>query len=313
MNDIEDIHPASLSDANPAHLSVPAKRGNRWVISCSRRTDVPAHYLAQYAAAFKRGYITVHPPRSSCSVSYSISPDSVAAIVWWSKDFGKWIEEFIANESFWRQYLHFFQFTINSESELESGIKASLDTRLDQLRWLVSIFGADHIAVRFDPIVHYRLIANPTERRDNLKDFEKIIAASSDAGVKAVRTSLCNTPPKVVSRMKRFGFEIVSPSSVEGARAIITPLVDIAERYGVTLITCSCDQLRAADPRVGTAPCVDGKAINQILARAKPVRKVSVAITPTRTGCRCTSSIDIGEYSLRCPHGCLYCYASPDL
>ena len=30
-----------------------------------------------------------------------------------------------------------------------------------------------------------------------------------------------------------------------------------------------------------------------------------------RKDCECTRSTDIGQYTLQCPHGCIYCYANP--
>ncbi len=37
--------------------------------------------------------------------------------------------------------------------------------------------------------------------------------------------------------------------------------------------------------------------------------KISAGPRPTREGCGCFASVDIGAYDT-CPHGCIYCYAN---
>jgi len=161
MTDIEDLDVIVSSGAYPEILSI------------SRRTDVPAFYMDEYLKCLIQGYIDVPNPMMKSKV-YRVytSPDTVKAIVWWSKDYGKFILRYLENPDFFKKYRgHFFHFTINSRSELEPGLQSTLEERLCQLSFLVQTFGADHVTLRIDPITIYRVKATG-EVRDNLADFE---------------------------------------------------------------------------------------------------------------------------------------------
>ena len=78
---------------------------------------------------------------------------------------------------------------------------------------------------------------------------------------------------------------------------------ETADRYGITLYSC-CDEALAAGG-VRQAQCVDGELLYELF----PHRPKQTKINPTRKGCRCVISRDIGAYDT-CPHGCIYCYAN---
>ena len=89
-------------------------------------------------------------------------------------------------------------------------------------------------------------------------------------------------------------------------------MVEIAGSYGITLYTC-CDAALALNRSgsglavggVRLAQCVDGELLYELF----PDRPKQTKIVPTRKGCNCVQSRDIGAYDT-CPHGCIYCYAN---
>ncbi|HEY3418796.1 MAG TPA: DUF1848 family protein, partial [Armatimonadota bacterium] len=90
---------------------------------------------------------------------------------------------------------------------------------------------------------------------------------------------------------------------VEDKRALTQALADIAESFGMTLHAC-CEPEIIAD-RVRQAHCVDRERLHQLRPDALP----RLRALPTRPGCGCVESIDIGAYDT-CVHGCAYCYAT---
>lgn len=78
-----------------------------------------------------------------------LKPGPVRAFVWWSKDYAPWLEAWHSPESgpMLRQFdAHCFNFTINSPSILEPGIRHSIDERLAQMTELARIFGPERYA-----------------------------------------------------------------------------------------------------------------------------------------------------------------------
>ena len=81
---------------------------------------------------------------------------------------------------------------------------------------------------------------------------------------------------------------------VVGMRDTLTPL-------GIELAVCCEKELLDLVPR---AHCVDRDRIGRLLGRP-----VKLPARPTRAGCGCHASVDIGAYDT-CPRGCVYCYAN---
>ncbi|MFX1447131.1 MAG: DUF1848 family protein, partial [Promethearchaeota archaeon] len=88
------------------------------IISCSRRTDIPAFLMNWVLDRIQTGYVDVVNPFNRSQVSrISLTSKDVKCWVWWSKDFGKWIDCFQEEPEVFKSYKgHYFQFTINSPS-----------------------------------------------------------------------------------------------------------------------------------------------------------------------------------------------------
>jgi hypothetical protein len=278
------------------------------IISCSRRTDIPAFLMNWVIEKIKVGYVDVINPFNRKQVfRVSLRPEDVKCWVWWSKNFGKWIQVYKAIPDFFNSYKgHYFQFTINSPSELEGNINISLEERFKQLKWLIDRFGGFAISFRFDPIIFYRknesnLIQN------NLSKFEYIIQKISSLGLTEMTFSFATIYSKVKSRMISRGFTPIDPP-VKKKKEILTSLIKVCDRNHIKMLACCQPDLLNIEG-IEQAHCIDAYKIEKIVGEIIPKIKDS----GQRKGCGCFKSKDIGGYTgiFRCKHNCSYCYASP--
>jgi hypothetical protein len=69
------------------------------------------------------------------------------------------------------------------------------------------------------------------------------------------------------------------------------------------LQSCCCEYLEDI-PGIEKAHCVDGNLISELLDDGTVFYN-----HPSRPGCGCDESVDIGQYGT-CKAGCVYCYAN---
>lgn len=275
------------------------------VISCSRRTDIPAFYMDTMIKCMIDKVIEVPNSYNKSQITkVSLDPVDVKVIAWWSKDYGKWIEEQLKNEELFSKYKHYFNFTITGGKALEQGVKTPLKQRLKQMKYLALKYTPQSIKLRFDPIVFYM---EDNIEKNNLKHFERIIKYASKIGIKDVIFAFCISFPKVVRRMKNHGKTLVN-LDIERKKQILDGLIDIVDKYGMTLKTCCSDELIGYKNKIKPNACIDGEIIENLLGYKLEANKKDPS---QRKNCNCVVSKDIGNYSLKCNHSCEYCYANP--
>ncbi|MFW9950727.1 MAG: DUF1848 family protein [Candidatus Thorarchaeota archaeon] len=278
------------------------------IISCSRRTDIPAFLMDWLLERIQEGFVDVYNPFNRKQVSrISLNPKDVKCWVWWSKNFNEWINKFEQNSSKFKIFKgHLFQFTINSNSELERNLKISLETRFNQLEWLIEKFGIKAVNFRYDPIIFYRKKDSDTIF-NNLNQFEYIIKNVSNLGIEELTFSFATLYPKVRNRMCNRGFYPIN-ITFKKKRGIIEKLIKICNKYGIVLNAC-CQPDLLDIKGIEQAHCIDAINIEKLIG--EPIEKVPDK--GQRQACGCYKSKDIGGYSgiFRCKHDCAYCYASP--
>ena len=278
------------------------------IISCSRRTDIPAFLMDWVIDRIQIGYVDVINPFNRKQVSRdSLKSEYVRCWVWWSKNFKAWIKTYEKNKQIFKSYKgHYFQFTINSPSELEQNLKISLEERFSQLDWLINEFGSNAISFRFDPIILYKR-KDEKRIRSNLYKFEYIIDKVSALGLKEMIFSFATIYSKVNNRLQKRGFIPLDPPLTK-KKEILNKLLKICNKYEMQMRACCQPDLLEING-IEQAHCVDANKIEQIIGE-----KISkVKDTGQRKGCGCFKSKDIGGYTgiFRCKHNCAYCYASP--
>ncbi|MFX1256677.1 MAG: DUF1848 family protein [Promethearchaeota archaeon] len=277
-------------------------------MSCSRRTDIPAFLMDWVIKRMKIGYVDVVNPFNKNQISrISLKSEDVKCWVWWSKNFREYIKSYNLNEDLFKSYKgHYFQFTINSPSELESNVKLSLEERFKQLSWLIENFGKLAVNFRFDPIIIYKN-KNSNRIKSNLNKFEYIIEHVASLGLEEMIFSFATIYPKVKKRMIARG-KIPIELTFKKKKEIIEQLKQICNKYYLKIKACCQPDLLAIDG-IEQAHCIDAYKIEKIVG--EPIPKIRDS--GQRDSCGCYKSKDIGGYTgmFRCKHNCDYCYASP--
>jgi len=126
------------------------------VLSASRRTDIPAFFMPWFMEGIARGEFEVTNPYNRRVTRVAATVPPVHTIVFWSKNFGPFLEGDYGGRLQALGYHLYFQFTINSENPVLEPNLPGLDQRLEQLQRLCDRFGLRSVNWRFDPICFYR-------------------------------------------------------------------------------------------------------------------------------------------------------------
>jgi len=269
------------------------------VISCSRRTDIPAFYSEWLINRLRAGYCHVINPFGGKVYQVSLRPDDCLAIVFWTRNPAPLMKHLDELNS--RGYYYYFHYGIlGYPKELESH-NPSIDAAISTFKKLSDMISPARMRWRYDPLI-FSSITPPEYHLDN---FEKIARALSNY------TNHCTfsfvdfygkTSRNLQVVASKTGIEIFHPSITE-QRDFIRKLLPIADSYGMTLNSCCNDDLVVQ----GTFKnhCIDIALLRQL----RPSIKLDLKAEPTRKDCGCVSSVDIGSYDT-CLFGCTYCYAT---
>ena len=279
------------------------------VISASRRTDIPAFYMDAFMAGIARGAFHVKNPFNRRVSVVPATPDKVHTIVFWSKNFGPFLDGGYGLELARMGYNLFFLFTVNAESPLLEPNLPPVEERIQQARALAGSFGAESLWWRFDPICFYDCGNGVV--RNNMAGFDVIAGQMAGFGIQRCITSFVDIYAKVTRRVRTIpGFSLIDPPLAQKA-GVVRSMADLLEPMGISLYTCCENELTAALPEdcgIKAGGCISNRFLQDLFGG-----KVSFARDAGQRrdkGCQCTVSRDIGCYEDHpCGHGCLYCYA----
>ncbi len=281
------------------------------ILSASRRTDIPAFYMSWFMDGIRQGCFEVVNPYNRKISRVPAGVERVHSIVFWSKDFGPFLDGRYGEDLRARGYHLFFNFTVNSEDTLLEPQIPPLAARLDQLASLGARFGPEVINWRFDPICFYTRA--PGDRADNFKDFERIAAAAGRLGIKRCVTSFRDDYAKVRKRTAAIpGFSFHDPPLEEKAACCLAMQRTLNTRAIRLQTCCEKEVLAVLPPGVGIAQgsCVSADLLMTLFG-GEVSRKRDTG-QRVAAGCGCHVSRDIGSYDRHpCRHNCLFCYANP--
>ncbi|OQY51972.1 MAG: DNA photolyase [Desulfobacteraceae bacterium 4572_89] len=284
------------------------------IISASRRTDIPGWYTPWFLEQIQQGYFTIKNPYNKRVKKVNALPREIHSIVFWSKNFGPFLELQADRILVKKGYNLYFNFTINSTSSLLEPGLPKLETRINQARLLCRRLGPDKISWRFDPICFYR--QNNQQIENNMNDFTMIANAMSEMGISRCVTSFYDDYKKIQTRLKRLSLQnkpnhfFVEPK-IENKQKLVQQMADYLETKNIQLFLCSEASLftnRGLFSRIEENSCIDGRLLKKLYGGNPETRKDYGQ--RSKQGCRCTKSIDIGSYEDHpCFHNCLFCYA----
>ncbi len=226
-------------------------------------------------------------------------PGRVHSIVLWTKNpenilKGGPLKDTLA--SYRQLYLH-FTITGMGGGEFEPLIPPWQES-VKMVRPLIQLAGGPgRISWRFDPILEAE---NKEKSFSNLHLFPELAEKIAPLGIKTCRVSWVTPYKKVIARLARKGWALV-PWNCEKRSKQAGFLSQEAKRHGLNLHFCSMEGFPVSR-------CIDGS----LLSGLHPDRLACSTdkARGQRALCGCTDSLDIGWYSLKCRHGCVYCYAS---
>jgi hypothetical protein len=279
---------------------------SKLIISASRRQDLPGGAFERLLAQLGAREFVWRQPYSGKEQRLAFTAAEVFCLALWSKDFGPLLA---SNEAgtLVDPLRPYFIFTVNHAPELERGLTTPLPARLAQATTIARRYGPGRLQWRFDPIVHWETATG--ERRDNLAAFPEICRHMAGLGVARCTISFAQLYGKVLRRQRRLSLTFLDPPLAEQLE-IVSRLAQVASPLGVQLQACCAPELVAQHPALEPAACIDGPYLTTVID-ADPAG-LDLSAHPSRDGCNCTRSIDVGTYEA-CPHRCAYCYAYPSL
>jgi hypothetical protein len=274
------------------------------VISASRRTDIPAHYIEWFLNGLRLGSFSLYNPYNGTERRIPVSRETVHSIVFWSKNYGPLLD-CLDEFSGWSLA---FNFTLNCPDPLLEPALPPLRERLEQMKRLVNQFGPEAVRWRHDPVVFYELDGRV---RDNLGEFEMLLDFAAGIQLDSCTVSFMDHYRKIDRRTRsKPGLHFIYPDE---ARMFDTAawMAERASCRGIRILTCCESALSVAGiDNLSAGACIDHRRLTGLFGGTlteKPDKGQR-----RDSACLCHESMDIGSYSGQpCRCGCLYCYANP--
>lgn len=275
------------------------------IITVSRRTDIPAYYADWFRARLEVGYGYYPNPYSQKPVYVDLSPQNVKAFVFWTRNPKPLFKHLdYIDQKYEKQ--HYMHFTINGLPEVLETRNPKIDYAISSVEYLAKRYGPEYVQWRFDPII-FSSITN----KDYILSTFQSLASKLEGMTKRCYFSFVDLYDKTKRNFRKIEraheIEFQKTSLIEQTE-LIKEFILIANSRAITLFACAEDQLLDAILGLNKAHCVDADIINRICSSSE---NLDYDQSPSRIGCGCLESKDIGYYD-SCPHGCIYCYANMD-
>lgn len=280
-------------------------RERPYILSFSRKTDGPRYYSEWFEGSWRRGFAEA---RSSFGgpIRAELGPQNVAALLGWTRDarpFARCLE-LLRSEGVptaWQVTLTAFGRDLEpARPKDDVGAFLWLRERLPD---------STAIEWRYDPII----VCDRYPESFHLEAFARLAGALRGA-TRVCNTSIVEAFRKTVRRLgdASVGYrpnERLQKAATSAALRAFQPspgfieeLARIAAREQIELRGCVSPELGLSPSRCGSLEMFRGYG-----ARAAERLSGSRA-SPSRPGCRCVQSVDIGMVDT-CVAGCSYCYA----
>jgi len=269
------------------------------VISCSRRTDIPAFYSAWLIKRLRAGYCHIANPYNKQVFEVSLKPEDCIVLVFWTRNPTPLLP--YLDELDERGYRYYFHYTLLGYPRPLEPYNPAFEAAIDTFKRLSDRVSPARVRWRYDPIV----FSTATPPAYHLRQFERIarqLEGYTHHCTFSFTSFYGKTKRNLGAVAKTAGITFQEPSLPE-QQALVRELVQIGSAHHIGLHTCCGDAL--AIDGVQKSRCVDPDLV-RLLA---PGLADGLKAEPTRQECGCFASVDIGAYDT-CLFGCAYCYAT---
>ncbi len=273
------------------------------IISCSRRTDVPAFYAQWLINRLRAGYCHIINPFSSRVFEIPLKPEDCTALVFWTRNpapLFPYLDEIDA-----RGYSYYFHYTVLGYPRPIEAHNPPLEAAIATFQRLAARLSADRVRWRYDPIV----FSSTTPPDYHRRQFERI-ASQLEGYTHHCTFSFTDFYAKTTRNLDAItqdtGITFEEPG-LPDQQALTRDLAQIAAAHGMTLNTCCADALAVEGVQKGH--CIDPDLVRALVPGVNRDLTAQLKPEPTRKECGCVASVDIGAYDT-CLFGCAYCYAT---
>ena len=263
------------------------------IISCSRRTDIPAFYSGWFMNRIREGFVQVRNPMNAKQVRrVSLAPEEVDCMVFWTKDPAPLLDKL----HLIKDYTYYFQFTLTPyDKDIEPHLPPK-DQIMDTFVRLSDRIGPKRVIWRYDPI----LLSERITINNHLDQFGKMAGRLAGHTEKCI-ISFIDMYRHISSRMT--GLSVRPPADSE-MRHLAQGMAGIVRSSGMVMETCT-EKIDLSDLGIKHGKCIDDRLISELTGK----KMVAAKDKHQREFCGCVTSVDIGEYNT-CAHLCQYCYAN---
>jgi hypothetical protein len=293
----------------------PIKRRTPAIISASRLTDIPRYFATWFTNRRRAGYC-ISANSFGSHFLISLKPDDVLGYLFWTRDARPLLAEIksLLGES----VPVAAQFTITGYGPEFENRRVPFEEQIQSFCAVSQLLPAPScIQLRYDPVV----VGGQYNEDWHEKTLDRI-CQSLRGHTLVVNTSICEPYVTVVSRIERMlpvRYRVADPerhpSTVKrfpylntlDPLPLLRRLANVVRGHQMQLRICANPECAGADG-LPTAQCCGLELFAPYpIERTRRLR--SVQDSPSRTGCRCIATSDIGM-SDTCPAGCLYCYVT---
>ena len=247
----------------------------------------------------ENGAVEVPNPVNKTVYTVPLKPETTAAIVFWSKNYGPFLPKLNPLEK--KGFDKFiFNFTITGLPKILEPNIPPLEKTIEDFKYLSLRYWKGYVFWRFDPII----FTDITDEQFYLDSFRRIADSIAPYTQRCI-FSFAFFYEKVKKSLRILREEKnldCYDADIERKRALAVRLGMLALEYKLTLQSCCCEYLEDLSG-IEKAHCIDGKLISELWSG-----KYNFALKPSREGCGCAEAADIGSYGT-CQGGCVYCYA----
>jgi hypothetical protein len=256
------------------------------IISASRRTDIPACFPDWFQKRLAEGFCYVRNPFSRRLREVSLLPETLDAILFWTKNAGPMLPYLEELDGYRIPYG--FQYTITPyETDLEKYLDKQ--SAIAAFETLSERLGPDRVFWRYDPVI----ITEKYPPEFHTAAFERLCERFSGL------TGQCTFSFADTCRNAAHLCGITD----DEIQFLAGQFSHAAGKAGMKLFTCA-EPVDLSAYGISRGSCIGKENIEKICGYQITAKQD----TNQRVNCGCIESIDIGTYGT-CRAGCAYCYA----